>query len=319
MLEHYRTVYSLEEDASSCPFLRYDTSQWTHTVYAGFQMYENATVHPQDLILNPPASPPSATSSSPSPAPPLSPSPTPSPSPCPSPSPPPESVAYFYSSFHYSVDESDYESTVSDPDDAMEDPDFCPSDSDAVSTLLETVDTPEPDTPPVEFHGAPAEEPKDSRIVEVPNPYCNHIKGENCHHQPLYQCLCDCGCNKVYRRKGDAARHLNESSLPYKCDGCGMGHKRVDARLRHWKRYPECEELHSKLNSNDPRERKRLARKAKRERKEEARIREVEKRKIHYTAAVVARTQSRATSPRRKRKVKVSKKKGKQGSLRKRN
>ncbi|KAG9019223.1 hypothetical protein FRB90_005054 [Tulasnella sp. 427] len=45
----------------------------------------------------------------------------------------------------------------------------------------------------------------------------------------VYTCTCH---HRLYKRKGDLQRHLNEVHLPEVCDGCGRGFPRKDPRIR---------------------------------------------------------------------------------------
>lgn len=52
-------------------------------------------------------------------------------------------------------------------------------------------------------------------------------------------------CTLAFARARDLKRHfrLHSGELPYKCDGCGRGFIRSDARGRHWRSQVECAPL----------------------------------------------------------------------------
>ncbi|THH06365.1 hypothetical protein EW145_g4138 [Phellinidium pouzarii] len=65
-------------------------------------------------------------------------------------------------------------------------------------------------------------------------------------------------CTRTFKRSFDCKRHENThtNASPYMCLGCGNAFKRSDARTRHWKKYPSCEQLDN-LRSAGKRRRKR--------------------------------------------------------------
>ncbi|CCA69336.1 hypothetical protein PIIN_03235 [Serendipita indica DSM 11827] len=54
-------------------------------------------------------------------------------------------------------------------------------------------------------------------------------------------------CPATFQRMTDLKRHIRSvhtNETPYKCLGCDEGFVRSDARLRHWRETPSCQQLH---------------------------------------------------------------------------